>query len=110
MVQFDETEDGTVTPHIIADRGIGRDPSLNVMFYLAEMGMPQSGLAAQALYELLDSGLVQHALAQARSVEYGVAMLLSEPPALADLDEEEQKAIMERITKELADSGKFWSH
>ena len=94
-VLFDETEDGTVTPHIIADPGIGRDPSMNVMFWFAEMGMPKAGLAAQALYELLDSGLVQHALAQARSVHRGVEVLLPNAPEPEGPDELELEAMIQ---------------
>ena len=98
MVQFDETEDGTVTPHIIADPGIGRDPSLNVMFYFAEMGMPKAGLAAQALYEMLDSGLVQHAMAQAKSVQRGVEVLLPNAPVPEELTELELEAMMKAFS------------
>ena len=93
LVQFDQTEDGIV-PHIIADPGIGSDPNLNIMFYMAEMGMPMAGLAAQALYELLDSGLVQHALAQAQSVQRGVEVLLPNAPVPEPLTELELEAMM----------------
>jgi hypothetical protein len=95
LVQFDQTEDGTVTANIIADPSIGRDPNLNVMFYFAEMGMPMAGLAAQALYELLDSGLVRHALAQAKSVQRGVEVLLPNAPEPEGLDELDLEAMIQ---------------
>jgi len=94
LVQFDQAEDGTFTPHIIVDPGIGRDPNLNVMFYMAEMDMPMAGLAAQALYELLDSGLVQHAVAKARSDQRGVEVLLPNAPVPEELTELELAAMM----------------
>jgi hypothetical protein len=86
-VLFDETEDGSVTHHIVADPSIGRNPDMNIMFYMAEIGVPLAGLAAQALYELLDSGLIQHTLAQARSVQRGVEVLLPNAPVDPELEE-----------------------
>ena len=86
MVVFDEMKDGTVETHIIPDMGVGSNPGMNVMFYLAEIGETTAGLAAQAFFELCENGLVRHAVEHAKSVPRGVKVLLPNAPVPEDLD------------------------
>ena len=86
LVLFDQMEDGTVIPHVIPDPGIGHHPDLNIMFYMAEVGVPLAGLAAQAMYQLCDCGLVRHALEQARSIQRGVNVMLPNAPMPEDME------------------------
>ena len=86
LVIFDQMEDGSVETHIVPDTGGGSNPGMNVMFYLAEIGVPTAGLAAQAFFELCDNGLVRHAVEHAKSVQRGVKVLLPNAPIPEDLD------------------------